>query len=41
MHATILHQFDIDHAQLTVLHQGLDIRLTGVEEARVVEEMLA
>ena len=40
LHATILHQLGIDHDRLAVRHQGLDIRLTGVEEARVVEEIL-
>ncbi|MCI0683490.1 MAG: DUF1501 domain-containing protein [Gemmataceae bacterium] len=40
LHATILHQLGIDHTRLVYRHQGLDLRLTGVEEARVVEEIL-
>jgi uncharacterized protein (DUF1501 family) len=40
LHATILHQLGIDHTRLMVRQQGLEIRLTGVEEARVVEEIL-
>jgi hypothetical protein len=41
LHATMLHTLGIDHARLTVRHQGLDMRLTGVERARVVREILA
>lgn len=42
LNATILHQLGIDHNQLTFRHQGLDQKLTGVEEeARVVREILA
>ncbi len=41
LHATILHVLGIDHARLTVKHQGLDMKLTGVERARVVKELLA
>jgi hypothetical protein len=40
LHATMLHQLGIDHRRLMVKHQGLDMRLTGVEEARVVREIL-
>lgn len=41
MNATILHQLGIDHQKLTFKFQGLDQRLTGVEEpARVVSEIL-
>ena len=40
LHATILHLLGIDHRRFFVRHQGLDIRLTGVEEARVVHEIL-
>ena len=39
--ATLLRQLGIDHSQLTYPFQGLDHRLTGVEEARVVHEILA
>ncbi len=38
---TILHQLGIDHRRLTYAYQGLDQRLTGVEPARVVKEILA
>lgn len=40
-HATMLHLFGIDHQRLTVRFQGLDAKLTGVEPARVVKEILA
>jgi uncharacterized protein (DUF1501 family) len=39
--ATILHSLGINHKRFTVKYQGLDARLTGVEEARVVKEILA
>lgn len=39
--ATILHQLGINHNRLTFRYQGLDQRLTGVEPARVVKEILA
>jgi hypothetical protein len=41
LHATMLHLLGIDHARFTYKHQGLDFRLTGVEKARVVNEVLA
>ena len=41
LHATMLHLLGIDHARFTVPFQGLDARLTGVEPARVVREILA
>ncbi|MCB9922842.1 MAG: DUF1501 domain-containing protein [Planctomycetaceae bacterium] len=41
LHATILHQLGFDHHRLSVKFQGLDQRLTGVEPARVVNELLA
>ena len=40
LHATILHLLGIDHRRLSVAVQGLDMRLTGVEEARIVHELL-
>ncbi len=40
-HATLLHLMGIDHHRLSVKFQGLDARLTGVEPARVVSEILA
>ena len=39
-HATMLHLLGIDHTRLTFKFQGLDFRLTGVEEARVVDPIL-
>lgn len=41
LHATMLHQLGIDHRRLTFPFQGLDQRLTGVEPARVVNEILS
>ncbi len=41
LNATILQQLGIHHEKLTFRYQGLDQRLTGVEEARVVKEILA
>ncbi len=41
LHATMLHLMGIDHARLTYKFQGLDARLTGTEESRVVEEILS
>jgi hypothetical protein len=40
-HATILHLMGFDHQRLTYRHAGLDFRLTGVEEAHVVQEILS
>jgi hypothetical protein len=41
LHATILHLLGFDHARFTYKFQGLDQKLTGVEPARVVTELLA
>ncbi|HCQ34130.1 MAG TPA: sulfatase, partial [Verrucomicrobiales bacterium] len=41
LNATILNQLGINHEQLTFRYQGLDQRLTGVEEARVIKEILS
>ena len=41
LHATILHLLGFDHTRLSYRFQGLDQRLTGVEPARVVNEILA
>jgi hypothetical protein len=38
--ATILHQFGIDHERFSHNYQGLDVRLTGVEKANVVKEIV-
>ena len=40
MHATMMHLLGINHEKLTYRFQGLDQRLTGVEKARVVSEIL-
>ena len=39
--ATILHQFGIDHERFSYNYQGLNVRLTGVEKAQVVKEILS
>lgn len=41
LHATILHQLGLDHTRLTYKFQGLDQKLTGVEPARVVTEIIS
>jgi hypothetical protein len=41
LNATILHLLGVDHERLSFKFQGLDQRLTGVEPARVVKEILA
>jgi hypothetical protein len=40
LHATLLHLLGIEHERFTYKFQGLDARLTGVEPARVVQEVL-
>ena len=41
LHATMLHLLGVNHEQLTFPFQGLDQRLTGVEKARVISDILA
>jgi hypothetical protein len=41
VNATILHCLGIDHKRFSFKFQGLDQRLTGVEEQRVITELLA
>ena len=41
IHATILHQLGLDHSRLSMRSQGLDFRLTGVDPASVVRDILA
>jgi len=41
LNATLLHQLGIDHERLTVKFRGLDHKLTGVEEAHVIHDVLA
>jgi hypothetical protein len=40
-HATVLHLLGFDHERFSVKYQGLDQRLTGVEHANVIRELLA
>ncbi len=40
LQATVLRVLGIDHERLTFAYQGLDQKLTGVEKARVVKEIL-
>lgn len=40
LHATLLHQLGFDHSRFTFRFQGLDAKLTGVEQARVVNEII-
>jgi len=41
LHATILHLLGFEHERFTYRYQGLDQRLTGVETAHVVKELLS
>jgi hypothetical protein len=41
LHATMLHLMGFNHRRLTYRHAGLDFRLTGIEEAKVVQEIIA
>jgi len=41
LNATILHCLGIDHERLTYPYQGLEQRLTGVEQARLLEKIIA
>lgn len=40
LHATMLHLLGLDHKKLSVKYQGLDMRLTGVEPAKVLHDVL-
>ena len=40
-HATVLHLLGFDHRRFTYRYQGLDQKLTGVDPARVIKELLA
>jgi hypothetical protein len=40
-HATVLQLLGFEHERFTVKWQGLDARLTGVEPAKVIKELLA
>jgi hypothetical protein len=41
LHATMLHQLGIQHDAFSVKFQGLDAKLTGVEGARVLTDIIA
>ena len=41
LNAMILHNLGIDHQRFSVKYRGLQVRLTGVEGARVVNGLLA
>ena len=41
LNATILNRFGVDHERLSFKHQGLDMRLTGVEKAKLIDEILS
>ena len=41
LHATVLHLLGVDHERFTHRFSGLDFRLTGVEPAHVIEDILA
>ena len=40
-HATVLHLLGIDHERFTFRYQGLDQKLTGVEKAKVIQELVS
>jgi hypothetical protein len=40
LHATMLHQLGIQHEAFTYKFQGLDAKLTGVEGASVIKNIL-
>ena len=40
-HATMLHLLGVDHEKFTFKFQGLDFRLSGVEEAHVLKKLIA
>ena len=41
LNATVLHNLGIDNERFSIKHQGLDVRLTGVEKAHVIKPILA
>jgi hypothetical protein len=40
-HATVMHLLGFDHERFTFKYQGLDQKLTGVEPAHIIKELLA
>ena len=41
LHATMLQQLGIEHEAFSFKFQGLDAKLTGVEGAKVIKDILA
>lgn len=41
LHATILHLMGLDHEKLTYFYGGLEHKLTGVQEANVIHDVIA
>jgi uncharacterized protein (DUF1501 family) len=41
LHATVLQLLGVDHERFTYRSQGLDFKLTGVEKATVIKELIA
>jgi hypothetical protein len=41
LHAIMLHQLGVQHDAFTIKFQGLDAKLTGVEKANVIEDIIA
>lgn len=41
LHATLLHQLGLNHERLSYKFQGLDQKLTGVEPAKIITDILA
>jgi hypothetical protein len=41
LHATVLHLMGLDHRRLTYFYGGLNHKLTGVQEAHVIQDVLA
>jgi hypothetical protein len=41
LHATLFHLMGMDHEKVTYRYLGLDQRLTGVEDSRVITELIA
>jgi hypothetical protein len=40
LHATILHLMGLDHKRLTYFHGGLDEKLTGVQDAHPIQQIM-
>ncbi|OUV14063.1 MAG: hypothetical protein CBC46_06385, partial [Verrucomicrobiaceae bacterium TMED86] len=41
LHATMLHQLGLHHDRFSYPFQGLDMKLTGVEKAKVIKGILS